>query len=119
VDLSTALIVKANNTYPQRKVSFVILDFYEVFGGWMDKIGTVWLGWGFALACWCLGMDKNERSNKYTLRGEAAFVRLSLLYLGVLHSVECEAGSILNCRILVLNYPPEEEIYVDESKVTQ
>jgi len=57
VDLSTALIVKAkaNNSYPQWKVSFVIFDFYEVFGGWMDKIGTVWFGLGFCISVLVFG----------------------------------------------------------------
>jgi hypothetical protein len=40
-----------------------------VFGGWI-KLAR--FGWVFALACWCLGMDKIERLNKYTMRGEVA-----------------------------------------------
>ena len=37
-----------------------------MFGGWI-KLARFLLD--FALACWCLGMDKNERLNKYTLPG--------------------------------------------------
>jgi hypothetical protein len=47
-----------------------------VFGGWI-KLAR--FGWVFALACWCLGMDKNERLNKYTLQGEAASYSLKVL----------------------------------------
>ena len=76
MDLATALIVKVINTYNQWKVSFVVLDFYGVFGGWI-KLARFLLD--FALACWCLGMDKNERLNKYTLQGEAASYSLKVL----------------------------------------
>ena len=76
MDLATALIVKVINTYNQWKVSFVVLDFYGVFGGWI-KLAR--FGLGFALACWFLGMDKNERLNKYTLQGEAASYSLKVL----------------------------------------
>jgi hypothetical protein len=47
-----------------------------VFGEWI-KLARFLLG--FALACWCLGMDKNERLNKYTLRGEVASCSLKVL----------------------------------------